>query len=490
MSSAKGSAVSIVNDGAQPFHGDLRVSDGAGRSGLVIPRVTVPARQALWLPLRVSLGPGGICQECTGFSPAEHVVYSTVELQAIEFENGILAMEFAAPVEGEIVLQLARKVRGPLLAAGRPVPFDWDEKNLRARLPVPQGKGAGYSVRIGLAVEAPETSAFFGDIKRLIIGRRNEVPTTYSSEQLAARSRLRTPEGFAAKPVSTSPAEIEYQLAVPSNALHGDWVKLAIEADGVLLGRTRLQLLRPVSIYPSSAMRLHFGEMELPVEPPTLPMDLKLGRNIDIHVRNNYPQIQTYFLQPRGEGLQFFPPRMEISIGAMMERVASFRVFSDGNPVGIVDWKLQVSGAAELELPMRLVSVPRDTAVTYSADLDADGYPEWVIENPRVRAVFSAQDGGRWLEFLWKDSNRNFLPEGGALSRSGPVQVRADQSALEFSADGWKRTVRLSGKEPRLTVEQWGGPLPGSLPPAAKNGDVALEAAFESPHRVTYFFRN
>jgi hypothetical protein len=38
---------------------------------------------------------------------------------------------------------------------------------------------------------------------------------------------------------------------------------------------------------------------------------------------------------------------------------------------------------------------------------------------------FSAQDGGRWLEFVWKDSGLNVLPEDGALqARSGQ---RSDQ---------------------------------------------------------------
>jgi len=139
---------------------------------------------------------------------------------------------------------------------------------------------------------------------------------------------------------------------------------------------------------------------------------------------------------------------------------------------------------------MRLVAIPRGKAVTYSADLDADGYPEWVIENPRVRAVFSTQDGGRWLEFVWKDSNLNFVPESGALVGMGAVRVHSTESSLEFFADGWKRIVYLSGTEPKLVIEQSGSPLPASLPPAARNNEVALELERDSPHRVTYVMRH
>ena len=59
--------------------------------------------------MSVSLGPDGLCRECTNFAPTEHIVYATAELLSIEFENGILAMEFAAPEAGEVILQLARR---------------------------------------------------------------------------------------------------------------------------------------------------------------------------------------------------------------------------------------------------------------------------------------------------------------------------------------------------------------------------------------------
>src|SRR5581483_2848314 len=172
----------------------------------------------------------------------EYIAYATAELQTVEFENGILAMEFAAPKGGEVVLQLSRQPSGPYLAGGKP-----------------------------LAFEAPETSAFFVDAKRLVIGQKNPVATSYSSEQLAARSRLRLPENFTAKPAPKSPLEIDYEVDVPREALHGSWVNLGIEADGVLLGRARVQLFRPLSVYLTDALKLHFGaEEELAVDPVTV----------------------------------------------------------------------------------------------------------------------------------------------------------------------------------------------------------------------------
>ena len=275
------SAVSVINRSTAAFHEDLRVIEPESKRAMVIPRVSVPAGEALWMPLDITLGANGLCRECSIFSPAERVVYATSELLTIEFENGILAMEFAAPQTGEVVLQLARKPVGPFIAAGKPTDFDWDDKTLRARLTIPAGKQAGNHVRIGLAIEEPDTSAFFSDAKRLVIGQKNLISTVYSSAEVAARSRLRLPEGFTATPKIKSPNEIDYAVETPPDALHGDWALLVLEADGLPLGRARLQLFRPASIRLPQQIQLHYGaETALPVDPPIVAADARSGGNI------------------------------------------------------------------------------------------------------------------------------------------------------------------------------------------------------------------
>ncbi len=234
------SAIGITNSSQKPFHDDLRVVEPLTKRTLLVPGVSVGAGQSLWLPLSVSLGPDGLCRECTNFAATEHIVYATAELLSIEFENGILAMEFAAPEAGEVIVQLTHRPTGPLLAAGKPTEFDWDETHLRARLKIPAGTQQGHRVRIGIAIEAPDTSAFFNDLHRLVIGRKNTVSTMYSSAEVAARSRLRLPEGYTATPTTKSPNEIDYEIAVPADAIHGDFANLALEADGVSLGRAHV----------------------------------------------------------------------------------------------------------------------------------------------------------------------------------------------------------------------------------------------------------
>jgi hypothetical protein len=477
------SAISITNSSRKLFHDDLRVTDPLTRKALLIQGASVGPEQSMWLPLSVSLGPDGLCRGCTSFSPAENIVYATAELLSIEFENGILAMEFFAPEPGEVVLQLARRPTGPFLAAGHPTDFDWDEPHMRARLEIPAGTLRDHRVRIGIAIEAPETSAFFNDIHRLVIGRGNTVSTTYSSAEVAARSRLRLPEGYTAAPTTRSPNEIDYEIAVPADAIHGDFANLAIEADGLSLGRAHVQLFRPASVRLLSGMQLHFGPRTgLTPDPPIAAIDPK-GGNLEISIRNNSSQIQTYHLEPAGQGMEFLPPKTDLSIGPTDERRVEFRVFPAEGTAGVHNWTLKATGGASLAVPMRVVLVPRTAAVVWTADLDGDGAPEWILESAKVRAVFSTQDGGRWMEFTWKDTNTNFLPETGVFAQAGPVDVRQDGDALEFTGRDWRRTVTLHGST--LTAEQ-STPLPPETLTTEKRGNLTLTVERPAPTRAVY----
>jgi hypothetical protein len=135
------------------------------------------------------------------------------------------------------------------------------------------------------------------------------------------------------------------------------------------------------------------------------------------------------------------------------------------------------------EIPLRLVIVPRNGTAAWGADLYGDGQKEFVLESAKARAVFSARDGGRWLEFTAKESNSNFLPEQGAFVASGDASARVDGDALVFEGQGWRRTVRLAAGT--LTVEQT-TPLPSDgLAPLRQNG-VQFSLEHPTPSRAIY----
>ena len=87
------------------------------------------------------------------------------------------------------------------------------------------------------------------------------------------------------------------------------------------------------------------------------------------------------------------------------------------------------------------------------------------------------------MEFTWKDTNTNFLPETGIFAQAGPVEVRQNGDALEFTGKGWKRTVTLQGAT--LIVEQ-STPLPPETLTTEKRDNLTLTVERPAPGRAVY----
>ncbi|MDQ6663467.1 MAG: hypothetical protein M3Z23_03640, partial [Acidobacteriota bacterium] len=368
---------------------------------------------------------------------------------------------------------LSHEPSGPLLAAAKPTNFDWDEKTSRVRLSVPAGSGPAHRVRIALAIQPPDASAFLVDAKSLIIGQTNRIATSYSSEDVAKRSRLKLSENWKIRQEIKSPLEIDYLIDVPNDAFHGDRVLIEIETDGAQMSHARAQLLRPASLRIREAIGLHFGvEAELPLMPALIPVDRTAGREIGVVIRNNFPEIRNYALQIESPDLEFSPAKLEVSAGASMERDVSLRVFAERAAPGIHLATIELSSPASspasspvrVTLTARFLVIPRGETVVYSADFDQDGRPEHILETQKVRAVFSSADGGRWMEFVWKDSGLNVLPEAGM-------------------AVG---TARLALRGAELTIDTFSPGSPPLILKSGKRGDIFLQVQRPTPNRTVY----
>ncbi|HEX4133834.1 MAG TPA: hypothetical protein VHY84_04360 [Bryobacteraceae bacterium] len=428
------SVVSVTNRSATGWTGDLRVMYSPDKHLINVPSVSIPAHDALWLPVNVPLTAGPLCKDCSAFANTDHLVYATAELTAIEYENGILAMEFSAPAAGEVILQLSREPSGPLVAGGRPTPFDWDEHTQRARLKIPQGKGPGNHVRIGLAIEPPDATAFFDSAKVLMIGETNPLTAQFSSEAIEQRSRLRiSPVLTAEQAPGKDPLALIYQIKVPETAVHGDHADLAIEADGIQMSHARPQLLHPVALQFPDAVEVHLSaNSALPLFPATVSVNQRTGRDLMVTLRNNAPEIRTFVLEPKADGIDFSPAKLEVTVGVSTSRDVSFRVFAKEASPGLHAGTIAVSGAATAMEPIQFAVIPQTGAVAFSTA----GFS--FIESTKARASFIP---GRWLEFLNKDTNQNMLANTGVAFTAGPIEARGD--ALVFS----DKTVKLEDLE-------------------------------------------
>ncbi|MDQ1470992.1 MAG: hypothetical protein QOJ99_2472 [Bryobacterales bacterium] len=422
------SFVSILNTTAKPWTGDVKLKRST------IPNVTVLAHDSAWLPVNVPLAAGPLCKDCTAFATTNHLVYATAELTDMEYENGILALEFSAPSPGEVVLQLSREPAGPLVAGGKPADIDWDDKTQQVRLPIPQGAAVGHHVRIGLAIEAPDATAFFNSARVLLIGETNHLTAEFSSEAIAQRSRLRTtPELSFTQDPTKQPLEFVYNIKVPDTAIHGDHADLSIEADGARMSHARPQILRPVTLrFPDGiAVRLASNSV-LALSPSIVPVNQRTGRDFTVSIRNNAPEIRSYKLEMKAEGLEFSPARMDLTVGASATREVSFRVFPAGAVAGLHSGEARLSGAATAIEPVRFVVIPQTGAIAYSAD----GFS--FLESTKTRASFIP---GHWLEFISKDNGQTAIPPGGNVFTAGAIETRGDTLVIG------QKTLRLQDLE-------------------------------------------
>jgi hypothetical protein len=432
------SFVAVANSSATPWTGEVKAFYPAAKRVLVLPAVTVAAHDVAWLPVNVPLMAGPLCRNCGAFATLDHVVYATAELTAMEYENGILAMEFGAPAGGQVILQLSREPSGPLVAGGKPAEFDWDDYALRARLPIPAGKGPGGHVRIGLAIEAPDATAFFDSARVLLIGETNDLTAQFSSDAIAQRSRLRTaPELPVSFDKAKEPLRVVYHIKVPETAIHGDHADLSIEADGSQMSHARPQLLHPATVRFADAIAVGVAPgAVLPLLPAVVPVNQRLGREVAVSIRNNAPEIRVLHLELKAAGLSFSPEKMDVPMGASATREVSFRVFATGASPGLHAGEARLSGPASAVEPVHFLIIPPGGAVAYTAGEVS------LIESPRVRASFLP---GRWLEYIDKENGQNRIPAGGHPFTSAPIEIRND--ALVF---GGSRTVRLQDLEPLI----------------------------------------
>ena len=421
------SVAAVHNESPTQWTGEVRVMYSVLMRVIGLPAVAVQPYEALWLPVDIPLAAGPLCSGCSAFAPSDHLIYATAELTDMEYENGILAMEFVAPAAGEAVLQLSHEPPGPLIAAGRPTVFDWDAKTQRARLPIPAGNAKTGRVRVALAIDAPPATAFFDNASVLLIGETNRVTAEFSPPAVAARSRLRTspdltvtPEDPPPPPSSTDdpdkkdqPVVLAYKIAVPASAIPGDTAQLSLEADGVQLSHAQPRILAPVALTFSDAVSVRVAPNSLvPLSPPTIPVNQKPGREVVFSLHNNAPEIRTFDVTIHVPGLDFSPDKLTVSVGASVTRDITFRVFSSSASPGVHEGEVRLTGAATLTEPVHFVVLPPTSTTAWSAE----GFS--ILEDPKKRASFL---GDRWLEMLDKESGADSQPAGGTVFTGGPV---------------------------------------------------------------------
>ncbi len=476
------SAIHVGQD--RPVTGTLSALDPRSAKPILLRSFHLPPRQALLLPLNLALAQPEVCAACSSFAPDERIVSATAELLSVTLENGLLAMEFVAPGQAELVLELARQPHGPVVAGGRLRNLEWDEKTRTARLVIPPGQPPDFRSRVGLGIETPETYVFLQAPPRLILGSTARVTGVFSSVELAARSRLLAPAGWRVKPQTASGAEMAFSVETPVEAWAEETATLAVEVDGKIAQSATLPVTPPFSLRIEPAEALHLRpDAPLPIRPHLATLVLPRRRTYQVYLRNHHPEIRTFRLAASGPGLRISPASLEVPAGAGLERELTFSVSLLEPRPGLYRWDLEVrDGDQSTRTPLLVAALSPDEPLTYQLDLDRDGHPEWVLENQNARLAISPRHGGRSTEFLLKEPAFNAFTARGALQVPGAMEARAlGPGSIELRAGDLVRRVTLAPREAAFEIEQTGGPPEWTLGTASPRDPKAPRLKIVAP---------
>ena len=94
----------LINDSQSDWVGDVGAYFSPAKQHIAVPNVHVKKGDTLFLPVNIPLSNESFCRDCGMLSKNDRIIYATAELTGVEYENGILAMEFCAPAGGEVSL--------------------------------------------------------------------------------------------------------------------------------------------------------------------------------------------------------------------------------------------------------------------------------------------------------------------------------------------------------------------------------------------------
>ena len=89
------------------------------------------------------------------------------------------------------------------------------------------------------------------------------------------------------------------------------------------------------------------------------------------------------------------------------------------------------------------------------------------------------------MEWVWKDTNTNLLPESGLWVGSGPATARPVGTGWELQWNKGRRSLTL-GADNRLTVDQ-DSPLPPEALKSGKKDGVSYSIERPAPNRAVYY---
>ncbi|MBZ5565316.1 MAG: beta-galactosidase [Acidobacteriia bacterium] len=397
---------------------------------LRLPRLTLPPRESLLLPLRVPLA-NPAWEMAPGLAAGDEVYDATAELTGVHYDGATLRLEFTAPTDGEVTLRLNRPPeratlddqnaeirRDPAnslytvkLPKGPPPEFirvlQLAYPHLGPRLTISPREPwiAGETRAVRVRVENPGPAPLEGDVD-FVAGSiyRDDNPPLSIHTPGHERREFSFPTEIPADVPDGLPVELIATFREKASSTTAAW------RGHVTVHQPFTYRLSPVQNFPLRE------DQAIPIVHPILAsLDLPGEATFHVSVKNWLDHEQVITLATSGNGLSLSPSSSQLVLAANAEVTAEVRAAPTGGS-GAYPFEITLrSGNYQVKEGVVLAAVRAGEAIAYAIDYDRDGFEDVILENRQVRLFVSPHAGGRSFAFVLKKTNANAFDSVGGM---------------------------------------------------------------------------
>ena len=413
---------------------DPRASAAASGEGtLRLPRLTLPPRESLMLPVRLPLR-AAATEMAPGLEPEDEIYYATAELSRVGYDGATLRLEFTAPADGEVALRLATRPHSARID-GADAAVQEDAPRGLYIVKIPKGEAPHFLRTVDLAcpregprvVIDPRTPWTAGETRAVRMRVENPRITPLEGNLDFVAGGLYRPDN---PPLSVhipprSSRQLSFPVEIPRDAADGQPADLvaSLQEKGSATGwswRSQVVIHRPFeyALSPLETFPLR-EDQAISIVHPTL-ASLKLpGEGVfHLHVKNWLEHEQVVTLSAEGEEINVTPRSAQLVIPAGGEVNVELHAAPVGGS-GLYRFDVRLhAGDYQAKEGVAIASVREGEAVAYAFDYDRDGFDDVVLENSNVRLFMSPHAGGRSFAYVLKETNVNAFDSVGAMRDS------------------------------------------------------------------------
>ena len=413
----------------------------AAESLLRLPRLTLPPRESLLLPVRVPLS-NPYWETAPGLETSDEVYYATAELSHVDYDGKSLRLEFTAPADAQVALRLSARPAGARIDGAEAAIREDGARKLFV-IPIPHGS-APHFVRV-LEVDYPREgpritiqakgSWITGETRavRLRVENPNPAPLEGDLDFVAGAVYKAENPPLSVRIPGRAAREFSFPIEIPTNAADNQSEELiaTLRETGSAVTwawKSQATIHHPFdySLGPTQSFPLR-EDQSIPIVHPLLTtVNLPGDAVVQLRVKNWLDHEQVVTLATESNDLAVTPASSQLVLPPGDETTVELRApLTQGSGVYRFDLRLH-AGPYAVSDAVVIAALREGDAIAYKLDYDRDGLEDLILENRAVRCFLSPQAGGRSFAYVFKETNANAFDSVGGMRDSFLARFEPD----------------------------------------------------------------